>query len=188
MGVVFCAECGGQASDTAKFCSGCGASLGQSVPSASGDQVGQSNYTARTVFRPNEPPKVNFQTARTVFRPNEPPKVNFQEAVARGFRGYFDFTGRATMAEFWWFFLFVWIVWPSAVMAELWFGGGSGIIVWSTIIGLALPSLAVSVRRLHDTNRSGWWVLMNLIPFGVLVLLTFFLDGSTEYPNKFDAI
>jgi uncharacterized membrane protein YhaH (DUF805 family) len=45
--------------------------------------------------------------------------------------------------------------------------------------------LALSVRRLHDTDRSGWWVLINLVPFGSIVLLVFFLMDSTPGQNRF---
>jgi uncharacterized membrane protein YhaH (DUF805 family) len=51
-------------------------------------------------------------------------------------------------------------------------------------LGLFLPSLAVSVRRLHDSDKSGWWLLLNLIPVGGLVLLIFYLIDGTEGPNK----
>jgi uncharacterized membrane protein YhaH (DUF805 family) len=51
-------------------------------------------------------------------------------------------------------------------------------------LGLFLPSLAVSVRRLHDSDKSGWWLLLNLIPVGGLVLLIFYLLDGTRGPNR----
>jgi hypothetical protein len=53
------------------------------------------------------------------------------------------------------------------------------------VIVMVLPSLTVSVRRLHDTNRSGWWLLLDLIPFGGLVLLFFYILPSTDGPNHY---
>lgn len=55
------------------------------------------------------------------------------------------------------------------------------------LVGLAmlLPALAVTVRRLHDTDRSGWWILLGLIPPAVVILLVFFLLPGTSGPNRF---
>ena len=53
-------------------------------------------------------------------------------------------------------------------------------------LGLLLPGLAVGVRRLHDTDRSGWWILIGLIPLiGLIVLLVFFVQESDPGPNKY---
>lgn len=52
-------------------------------------------------------------------------------------------------------------------------------------LAIIVPSLAVSVRRLHDQDKSGWWLLINLIPFGGIVLLVFFCTDGTRGPNRF---
>ena len=53
-------------------------------------------------------------------------------------------------------------------------------------LGILIPHLAVMVRRLHDTDRSGWWLLLGLLPLlGGLVLLIFFIIGGTRGPNRF---
>ena len=53
-------------------------------------------------------------------------------------------------------------------------------------LAILIPSIAVAIRRLHDTNRSGWWLLIALIPFiGALVLLVFYVLPGTVGPNKF---
>lgn len=78
--------------------------------------------------------------------------MSFTEAVKICFRKYIDFSGRAGRSEYWWFFLFT-------VIARL-------VTVFIPYIGIAvslsllLPSLSVIVRRLHDTNRTGWWILL----------------------------
>ena len=76
---------------------------------------------------------------------------------------YAEFNGRATRAEYWWFVLAVLIgsAAASVISPELW-------AVFS--IAALLPMIAVGTRRLHDTQRSGWWQLLALVPFGVIVL------------------
>jgi uncharacterized membrane protein YhaH (DUF805 family) len=64
-------------------------------------------------------------------------------------------------------------------------------IFWILYIGYALalivPSIAVAIRRLHDTNKSGWWLLIGIIPFGGLVLLVFYILEGTAGPNDHGA-
>ena len=84
--------------------------------------------------------------------------MSFVEAVRTClFRKYFDFRGRASRAEYWWFLLFGGLV---AVPANL---AGSDLIPYLVTGILLLPRLAVTVRRLHDTDRSGWWALLSLV-------------------------
>ena len=82
--------------------------------------------------------------------------MSFTEAIKTGLQKYADFSGRASRSEYWWFFLFTII---ARVLAGLIPGVGF-------IVGLALllPSLSATARRLHDTNRTGWWILM---PVGI---------------------
>ncbi|HEX9533541.1 MAG TPA: DUF805 domain-containing protein [bacterium] len=103
---------------------------------------------------------------------------------------YADFNGRAGRAEFWMFTLISTII---SVILYLIDGGimpGSNIRLLYTLYSLAVlvPSLAVSVRRLHDTGRSGWWILINVIPIlGQLVYLVFLLrdsQGANQYGSS----
>ena len=76
---------------------------------------------------------------------------------------------------------------PTVGMAAM---SGPAMGLWAVygliMLGLLIPSLAVSIRRLHDTNRSGWWILIGLIPFlGALVLIVFYLLDGTPGPNKY---
>ncbi|MBM7805546.1 uncharacterized membrane protein YhaH (DUF805 family) [Geodermatophilus bullaregiensis] len=109
--------------------------------------------------------------------------MGFADAVRSVLTKYADFSGRARRAEYWWFFLFAVVV--SLVAAVL--DGVIGAPVFSllTALGLLVPNLAVSVRRLHGTDRSGWWLLLNLVPFGGIVLLVFYcLEGQPGH-NRF---
>jgi uncharacterized membrane protein YhaH (DUF805 family) len=98
---------------------------------------------------------------------------------------YVGFQGRARRKEYWMFFLFSLIV--SIVLAIL-EGIASIPSVLSGLYSLAilLPSLAVTVRRLHDTGRSAWWLLIGLIPLiGAIILLVFACQDSQENENQY---
>ena len=104
---------------------------------------------------------------------------------------YADFSGRARRREYW-FFLLVYLLINIALLVVDnllgWFDADSGVGVLSGIFTLALliPSLSVAVRRLHDTDRSGWWLLIGLIPLiGGIVLLVFFVQDSQTGANRF---
>jgi len=96
---------------------------------------------------------------------------------------YAQFSGRARRQEFWMFTLFNLII----TVALMIIGGVVGFPLLSTIYSLAvlLPSLAVGVRRLHDTNRSGWFMLLCLIPLVGLVLIYFLALEGEKQENAF---
>ena len=124
--------------------------------------------------------------------------ASFGEAVARFFMKYATFSGRASRSEYWWWALVSGIV--SGVTNLLMLmgrasGGNLGPSIY--IVGLALagiwllatfiPSLALLVRRLHDSNYSGWMMLIGLFPFiGGLILLVFTLQDSKPEGQRFD--
>lgn len=104
--------------------------------------------------------------------------MTFTGAIKTCFSKYADFNGRATRSEYWWYVLFIVLV--SIVLSEI---SGTLSVIF-TLVTL-LPSLAVGARRLHDTNRSGWLLLLNLIPIvGWLIVLYFVVQESKE-PNRF---
>ena len=98
---------------------------------------------------------------------------------------YAQFDGRAGRAEFWWFVLASWII--SVVLNIL----GQASTVFTVIaliysLAILVPSLAVGVRRLHDTDHSGWWLLIALVPLvGIIVLLVFWATASQPGANKY---
>jgi uncharacterized membrane protein YhaH (DUF805 family) len=100
-----------------------------------------------------------------------PPSMGFGDAVRICFEKYVGFSGRARRSEYWWFFLFLFLVHLVAAVldAAVARGQSTGPIGALASLGLFLPSLAVTVRRLHDINRSGFWVLGF---YGILILLT----------------
>ena len=100
-------------------------------------------------------------------------------------KNYVGFEGRARRTEYWMFVLFNIIA--SIILSILeWIVGLPAVL--STLYSLAvlLPSLAVTFRRLHDTGRSGWWVLIGLVPFiGAIVLIVFMCLDSEPGDNQY---
>ena len=94
----------------------------------------------------------------------------------RPIQKYADFSGRAPRAEYWWYTLAVVIGYIVVSIVESIIGidktvGPYGYLSVLLMLGTLVPSIAVSVRRLHDTNRTGWWVLLPIIPYGIGIAL-----------------
>ena len=111
--------------------------------------------------------------------------MSFQDAVRTCLQQkYVDFSGRARRSEYWYFFLFGVIVSVVAGIIDGILGtrgaaGGTGLVGAIASLALLLPGLGVGVRRLHDTGRSGWWLLIALVPLvGAIVLIVFFVQDS----------
>lgn len=105
-------------------------------------------------------------------------------------RRYFDFKTRATRTEFWMFTLVVFVGGIIALIIDTALGNGrSGppFITALWIIPHYIPAVAVAVRRLHDIDRTGWWVLIGIIPIGALVLIVFYCQASMPGANRFGA-
>ncbi len=101
---------------------------------------------------------------------------------------YTVFTGRAQRAEYWYFVLFnLIIIFVLGFIDGLLGTGGAygGVLGGIYMLAVLLPSIAVGIRRLHDTDRSGWWLLLGLIPLAGLVLLVFFVLDSTPGENQY---
>ena len=113
--------------------------------------------------------------------------MTFSEAISSGFRNYVGFSGRASRSEFWFWILFTVLVGLFTTIIDLRILS-SKIQLISSIWSLVtfLPSLAVGVRRLHDADRSGWWLLLVFIPLiGFVVLIVFWCLEGTRGSNCF---
>jgi uncharacterized membrane protein YhaH (DUF805 family) len=119
--------------------------------------------------------------------------MTFAEAVKSGFRNYVNFSSRAARSEYWYWILFSILMSFGSKLIDLAMFSHKGISPINTLVALALllPSLAVSVRRLHDLDFSGWWFLLVFTGIGAFVLLGWFClrgrrDRSTDRgPNRF---
>jgi uncharacterized membrane protein YhaH (DUF805 family) len=123
--------------------------------------------------------------------------MNFRVAVIKCFMLYTVFSGRAKRAEFWWFFLFSAIVGligsftDSTLGTKRIFEDGNSIGLFQSLIQIVifLPGLAVGSRRLHDTNKTGWWQLLWIIPiFGWIPLIIFLSFPSNDDENKYSIL
>src|ERR1700724_925591 len=111
--------------------------------------------------------------------------MNFTQAITSGFQNYVNFRGRAARSEFWYWTLFSIIASIVGALVD-YVLGTDGLSVVQNLVGLALfvPGLAVSVRRLHDLDRTGWWILLGLIPLvGVIILIIWYCQRGTIGPN-----
>ena len=107
--------------------------------------------------------------------------VSLAGAIALGFQRYFDFSGRSSRSEYWWWFLF------SSLVGLIPFVG----------LFLLIPNLAIGVHRLHDINRTGWWVLFAFLFFWLLFIPILLLlywatrpsdQGDNKYGHVFQSI
>ena len=98
---------------------------------------------------------------------------------------YFDFNGRARRAEFWWFSLVYFVLYLAVYI----FGSilHLGQVLGSLVsLALLLPSLGVGVRRLHDTDKTGWLILIGIIPIvGWIALIYFYVQPGTSGSNQY---
>ncbi len=125
--------------------------------------------------------------------------MDFQTAVRTCFSKYVTFSGRAARSELWWYVLFVIVVnflltfvdsflFGTTVTTEYGFSASTNTPIFSGLFMLAtlLPSISVAVRRLHDTDRSGWWYWIGLVPLiGAILLIVWFASKGTSGKNRF---
>jgi uncharacterized membrane protein YhaH (DUF805 family) len=114
--------------------------------------------------------------------------MNFTQAIASGFQNYVNFSDRASRSAFWFWILFAVLVSIVASTIDYLLFPHMDFSPLQSLAGLALflPGLAISVRRLHDRDKSGWWVLLNFVPLiGIIILIVWFCMRGTVGPNRF---
>ena len=106
--------------------------------------------------------------------------MTFVESIGTCFKKYADFSACASRAEYWWWMLFYVIV----IVAGQLLGTAAHILV---ALATLLPCLAVTARRLHDTDRSGWWQLIGVIPLIGTILMIVWCCQDSKRPNRYSA-
>src|SRR4029077_1160257 len=108
-------------------------------------------------------------------------QVGFTEAVKTCFAKYVTFSGRAARPEYWYFVLFTLVVSiVLAIVESAVIGGHLGTLQGLFNLATILPGLAVAVRRMHDIDRSGWWLLLGFVPLvGEIILLVWLCRRGT---------
>lgn len=110
--------------------------------------------------------------------------VGFGEAISQAFKNILTFNGRASRSAYWWFALFMFII--ALVVDIVGAASGSTGIQYVVDVVIFVLTLALQVRRLHDTNRTGFWWFISIIPIvGSIVLLVFDCLPGTPGPNRF---
>jgi uncharacterized membrane protein YhaH (DUF805 family) len=117
--------------------------------------------------------------------------MGFTQSITSGFANYINFSGRATRSEFWFWYLFtllggflfgfidgIYIAMSGGTLEE-----SIGVLGTLFTLGTLLPSLAMTARRLHDVNRSGWWMLISFTIIGLIPLLYWYCIRGTYGDN-----
>lgn len=122
--------------------------------------------------------------------------MNFTAAIRSFWSRFADFKGRSRRSEYWYVQLFLVVTNLAVAGIDLALmdgdldrfiaNGGGGIVGLIWIFATIVPALAVLIRRLHDTGRTGWWALVGFVPFvGAIVLLAFTVSDSSNEENKY---
>lgn len=182
---MFCTNCGAP-NQVGNFCRECGAEV------STGAKPRRSTKVNDMLKQPGEvtgnvPPIADYNNIPTVRR------MTFGEAVSSCFKKYGTFAGRATRTEYWFWQLFVAIVYIGALLLGMLVSLGAytseavaGVLIYGSMIALLVPSIAVEVRRFHDTGKSGanyFWRLLPII--GSIIIFVYVLQYSEEFDNEY---
>ena len=152
----YCTNCGAEQSQQASFCSSCGASTqpkaAMKCPTCGGDNPEDARFCVGCGASLSAP---------AVIGPTPPGMVSFPTAISLGFKRYFEFSGRSTRAELWWWMLFCWVA--AAVLSIF----DTRVTALFSLV-VVIPSFAVGARRLHDVGRTGLWLLPSAVAVCVI--------------------
>lgn len=103
----------------------------------------------------------------------------------KGLRNYTNFSGRARRKEYWYFLLVqIGVMIVAMILDSIIFDTGVGLFYILISLGLFIPNISVTIRRLHDTNRSGWWTLISIIPLLGILLIVFLASDTKPETNQ----
>ena len=112
--------------------------------------------------------------------------MNFAESISFCFSNYANFNGRGRRSEYWWFYLFTWILsLGGSVLDFTTTGYGYGAMYWITALVTFIPVISAGARRLHDINKSGWWQLIAFTIIGIIPLVIWMATEGTKKNNRF---
>ena len=113
--------------------------------------------------------------------------MNLGQSISHCFSNYFNFNGRSSRSEFWWFELFAILL---SVLGSVWDASmgdtsGSGMMYWLFTAATFFPLIAVGARRLHDVGKSGWWQLIMITIIGLIPLIIWLATEGTKKNNSY---
>ena len=115
--------------------------------------------------------------------------MGFVDAVKAFYSNYVNFSGRALRSEYWWPQLFIILLYVLMIVVVLalgeTIGGIFSIIIMLIMLGSIIPAISVTVRRLHDHDKSGWFILIGFIPLAGFYLLYLYIIEGQPGPNRF---
>lgn len=181
---MFCYQCGAQIEDGLAFCTNCGTKLiKEETPQATIVASVQETEepvinTYRQTVNTNDYGQNKGQNNTTYGQQElaSPMKVNFVEAIKLYFINYANFTGRSTVSEYWWAYLFNYLA--SLALSFI------PVVGSIATLGLLIPGIAISVRRLHDTGKAWTYLLMGLIPLAGPIILIIRYCKSSDADNQ----
>lgn len=188
---MFCQQCGTQIEDGLAFCTSCGAKQvtatnntgvnngGQAQNAANNQYVQPAQQFAQPTnqgYAPQDYAQPNTYAYSNESTTGSPKRVGFGEAIKLFFVNYVNFTGRSTASEYWWAFLFNFLV----SLCTAWIPVVGQLISF----GLLLPGLAVGIRRLHDTGKAWYYMFMGLIPLAGFIILIIQYCKESDTDNQ----
>ncbi|WP_024546438.1 DUF805 domain-containing protein [Picosynechococcus sp. NKBG15041c] len=113
----------------------------------------------------------------------------FKDYYINAWLNYTNFSGRTRRKEFWYVFIVnLAISFALSVLEQTFLGALASLLSIVYSLAFLLPGIALGIRRLHDTGRSGWWLLISLVPIiGAIVLIVFFASPSVSGQNQYNA-
>lgn len=118
-------------------------------------------------------------------------QVEFGDAISLFFKNFVNFHGRSSRGAYWWWVLannLGWLVVGFIIGLDTaaYYVPSTTVLLMLALLGLVIGHFSLAVRRLHDTNRTGWWFLIGLVPLvGAIVLIIFFCTPGTRGPNTY---
>lgn len=149
---MFCPKCGKENSDGTKFCANCGTNI---------EIVAGAKHITPLAGGVGDP-------------------MTFGKSITTCFAKFFDFNGRASRPEYWWFYLFTLLLSWGSILVD-----SSQVLSLLLNLVFFFPVIGAGARRLHDTNRSGWWQLIMLTIIGIIPLIIWLASKGSDQENQY---
>ena len=193
MDKIYCQNCGQSVLPNMKICPQCGGTTFGAEPlfsageNSTPDIVEQDmpDATFGASPSPNPNPNPNPSPSGSTGNMNSSASMSFPDAIKICMAKFIDFDGRATRPEFWYWQLCMAIGGFTTAFIDGMMTGDTGVLYICFTLIMFLPNMAVTVRRLHDTGRTGWWFLLQITIIGIPILIYFACQRSDKHQNTY---